>query len=170
VSGEVKQPTKWEKGWSSGLPETPCGSGSKIKRTAKQRFWIAGVTRRYSIETIGDIGAGDLNWISLVDLNGAQYTAYDLVKRAPSVLPIDIIRDVPPRHDLIMCLWVLNHLKKDDAARAFANIKASGSKYLMVTGQRRLEVHSPECLNSLAHVERLKLTHIRGGYMKLVEL
>ncbi len=124
---------KYRRGWGSGLPETPCGSGSKLENTAIQREWIPRMIEKYNIKTISDIGAGDQNWIKHMDICGAEYTAYDLVPRHSDIIEFDIINEIPRQFDLILCLLVLNHFSKDDAKKAFRNIVSSGSRYLMVT-------------------------------------
>jgi hypothetical protein len=125
---------KYKKGWSGGLPETPCGFGSRLGQTKVQRQWIPAMVEKYGIRTINDIGAGDLNWIPSVDWpHPVEYMAYDLVPRHPSVQEFDLLHTVPPAADLSMCLWVLNHMPPDQARVAQDNLLASGSKYLMVT-------------------------------------
>ena len=89
---------------------------------------------KYDIQTIADIGAGDLNWIKLVKWpHPVQYTPFDLVPRRADVQKFDLIHEIPQRVDLIMCLWVLNHMPDNHARQALDNLQASGSKYLMIT-------------------------------------
>ena len=89
---------------------------------------------KYGIHTIADIGAGDMNWIKLVWWPWpVQYSPFDLVPRRDDVQLFDIIHQVPRPVDLILCLWVLNHLPDDHARLALANLLVSGSKYLMLT-------------------------------------
>ena len=130
---DINRVEKYKQGWRSGLPETECGSGSRIKDTEKQREWMPKIIRKYNIQTIADIGAGDLNWITKTDLSGAEYQGYDLVPRHGSVKQFDLVNEIPPAVDLIMCLWVLNHFPFDDCRAALKNLKASGAKYLMMT-------------------------------------
>jgi hypothetical protein len=131
--GDIRDPATFREGWRGGLPETPCGYGSTLEATRSQRHWIPVVIDTYSICTIVDVGAGDLNWIRHTDLRGAQYTPLDLVPRRPEVKAFDLVREVPPQADLLICLWVLNHLDKEPCRRAIANLKASGSRYLLMT-------------------------------------
>ena len=90
------------------------------------------MVKKYDIKTIADIGAGDLNWVQTLDWD-VVYTPYDLVPRHPEVKPFDLIRQAPPKVDLVMCLWVLNHLPYTHCQQALLNLKASGAKYLMMT-------------------------------------
>jgi len=125
---------KYQKAWQSGLPETPCGSGSKMENTKQQREWIPEIIKNFNIKTISDIGAGDLNWISTIGLpDDVTYTPYDLVPRHPKVVEFDLLANVPPKSDLIICLWLLNHLPREQQEIAMENIKSSGSRYLMIT-------------------------------------
>ena len=124
----------FDKGWTGGLPETKCGHGSTMGATKRQRNWIPAIIEGYFINSIADIGAGDLNWIKDTDIPSyIEYQAYDLVPRLPEVIRFDLVKEVPPPSDLIMCLWVLNHLKYDDCLAAIDNIKKSGARFLMMT-------------------------------------
>ena len=123
---------KYRRGWRSGLPETECGAGSTLERTKTQREWLSDVVKRHGIKSVVDVGAGDLNWIGHVGWD-VEYHAFDLVPRHPSVKHLDIIHDVPPQADLLMCLWVLNHLPEAHQKAAAANIAASGCRYIVYT-------------------------------------
>jgi len=113
-------------GWTGGLPETPCGFGSKLSQTVRQRLWIPELVRKYNINSI--------NWIREIEFpRKIQYRAYDLVPRNQQVITLDILDIVPPKTDLIMCLWVLNHFNELHTNKAMENIRASKTKYLLVT-------------------------------------
>lgn len=130
---------KYEAGWRSGMPETPCGFGSKVAQTEIQRQWLPKVVKDYGIRTIADIGAGDLNWIPLVKWQSEiEYTAYDLVPRHDSVKKFDIVQEIPPAVDMLMAVWVLNHFPEAHARAAMNNLLASGSKYLLLTYEPRM--------------------------------
>lgn len=123
---------EFKRGWISGRPETECGNGSRVSETIIQRKWLPQMVAKYDIHRIDDIGAGDLNWIGLVEWpHPIQYTPFDLVPRAPSVQKFDLINEIPRKTDLILCLWVLNHLPEAQSRQALANLLASGSKYLI---------------------------------------
>jgi hypothetical protein len=128
----IKSREKYQKGWSGGLPETPCGFGSKLSQTRIQRRWLPGVCRRHAIHSVHDIGAGDLNWVSRMEWD-VEYRAFDLVPRHPAVEEFDIVRQVPPAADALMCLWVLNHLPEEEARKAVANMQRSCSDWLITT-------------------------------------
>lgn len=133
----------FKKGWKGGLPETPCGYGSKIGATGTQRRALESLIKFYGFRSIVDIGAGDLNWIKKVEMPGIEYTPLDLVPRHEDVTQFDVVTTVPPAADLAMCLWVLNHLPEAAGQRALGNILVSGCKYLLMTWEKRL----PEYLN-----------------------
>ena len=134
MNGIITEITKYQKGWHGGLPETACGFGSRVSETKIQRHWISEMVRKRQISTISDIGAGDLNWIHLIDWpHAVKYQPFDIVPRHQSVETFDIIHQVPAPVDCLMCLWVLNHLPEDHARQAIENLMASGSKYLMMT-------------------------------------
>ena len=125
---------EFKRGWVGGGSETPCGFGSRIDQTSVQRQWIPEMVARYGIRSIADVGAGDLNWMRLVVWpHAVDYQAYDLVPRSAEVRTFDLIREIPPKVDLILCLWVLNHLPDNLAQTALNNLRASGAKYLIYT-------------------------------------
>ena len=123
---------EFERGWGSGRPETPCGSGSKFENTRIQRKWIPEMVAKYNIRSIADMGAGDLNWSGRTEF-GCEYTPYDMVPRHPSVVEFNLLTDEVPKVDCLLCLWVLNHLPEVEAEVATKNLMASKSKYLIYT-------------------------------------
>lgn len=134
MSDVITNVEKYKTGWTGGLPETPCGHGSKLRVTKKQRLWIPKIVEDLSIKTISDIGAGDLNWISKIKFGiDVRYTPFDLVPRHKSVNSFNLLTTVPPKSDLLMCLWVLNHFPEKEHQIGFENLKKSGSKYLLIT-------------------------------------
>lgn len=133
----VSNPGKYKQGWTSGLPETPCGYGSCLHQTKTQSKWIPKVVSQYGITSIADIGAGDLNWIKNIDF-GCEYTPYDLVPRHPSVIKLDLLTDKIPEADCLFCIWVLNHLPPKMARIATEKLLNSGARYLMYTYEPRM--------------------------------
>ena len=160
LADTITDTAKYKIGWVGGLPETPCGHGSKLSSTKMQRAWIPQIVEKYAIKSIADIGAGDLNWVGSMALPaGVTYTAYDLVPRKTTITKFDIVNEIPPRVDLLMCLWVLNHFPIDHCIQAIENLKLSGSRYLMMTYRQRYAAGSPKDLISMIDgaVERLVL-------------
>lgn len=164
----ITQVDKYRRGWKGGLPETPCGFGSRLSSTVEQRRWIPGIIDKYQIRTIADIGAGDLNWIAKMDLSGVEYTPYDLVPRHESVIQFDLIHEIPPAVDMLLCLWVLNHFPYDHCRQAIENIKASGSRYLMMTDRPRWREEQPPEI-AMPFIEELLLNE-KGDTIGLVRL
>jgi hypothetical protein len=152
----ISDPEKFRLGWIGGKPETPCGYGSTMAATRSQRHWIPTVIDFYRIRTIVDVGAGDMNWIRHTDLRGAQYTPLDLVPRLPEVKEFNLLLEVPPAADLLICLWVLNHLPYDDCRKAIANLKASGSRLLLMTDRPRWHHEQPPEIQ-MEYIEELPL-------------
>ena len=159
---------KYRRGWTGGLPETPCGYGSKLKNTVKQRAYISEIIERYGIGTIADIGAGDMNWIHKTDLKGAKYTAYDLVPRRPGVEKFDLVNEIPPPVDLILCFWVLNHLTIEECRKAIHNLKLSNSTYMLMTFVDRYADDLPKEIN-MPYIDDIYLNEIQGS-IRLIEL
>lgn len=143
MSDIITETDKYKKGWGGGLPETPCGNGSRLSQTVDQRKWIPEIVQKYNIKTIADIGAGDLNWIKHTTLGDVEYKAYDLVPRKAEVISFDLIKQVPPKVDLIMCLWVLNHFPIEHCRQAVHNLLASGAKYILMTDRERYREFQP---------------------------
>lgn len=168
MSDIITEVDKYKRGWTGGLPETPCGSGSRMRETTQQREWIPQVIKKYGIKSIADIGAGDMNWINKTDLCGVDYTAYDLVPRNSSVKRFDLVQEVPPKVDMIMCLWVLNHFPFDHCRQAIKNLKASGAKYLMMTDRLAYRKDQPPEID-MPYIERITLK--KGeNYIVLIDL
>lgn len=118
--------------WHSGLPETPCGAGSKVSRTELIRKFLKKIYKKYDIKSVSDVGCGDQNWIHLVDWD-VEYQGYDVMPRDKSVIEHDVVKDTLPETDLVVCICVINHLKvRGDYRKALSKIKKSGSKYLVM--------------------------------------
>jgi len=129
--------SEFKKGWTGGLPETPCGYGSRVKQTRKQRIIIPEWIERYEIQSLADIGAGDLNWSKLVDF-GCAYAAYDLVPRVSGVTRYDLISEALPAADCYMVIWVLNHLPANQCKIAMRKLLKSKARYLIMTHDPRM--------------------------------
>ena len=161
---------KYKKGWKGGLPETPCGFGSRIDQTVEQRQWIPKMIRKYKIKTIADIGAGDLNWIKEIKMQKSwDYKAYDLVPRHPDVIQFDLLKEIPPKVDLLLCMWVLNHFEYDQCLIGLENLKASGSKYLMMT-HRPIWAHEQPPQIKMEALETLILNEHKQDQIRLILL
>ena len=169
LSDLIETEARFKIGWTGGLPETKCGYGSTMRATRAQRAWIPDVLEEYNIKSIADIGAGDLNWIKWTKIPGdIEYTPYDLVPRKPDVKFFDITKSIPPKVDLIMCLWVINHLDYTKAQQAIKNIKASGSKYLLMTDRKKYYKDSPPEIH-MDYIESITVSEL-GDTIRLIKL
>lgn len=143
-------------GWRSGMPETPCGRGSRFAETKVQRKWIPEVIAKHGIKSIADIGAGDLNWITRTNLN-CKYAAYDLIPRVDSVTKLNLLKDPLPQADCLMVLWVLNHFPPADQRKAMRKLIKADSRYLIITFDHRLE-----SIIDHPYTDKVLLRHDRG--------
>lgn len=118
--------------WASGLPETPCGKGSRLEETSILREWLPDIIERFDIGSLNDLGAGDQNWIAHVNWPyDIEYKAFDVKPRHEDVHFIDLVELVPPYADAQMCIYVLNHLSPKQMRRALFNIQQSSGAYLI---------------------------------------
>jgi len=138
-----------------------------MKNTRLQREWLPAIVKKYGIHTVADIGAGDLNWMSRMVWD-VEYTAYDLVPRSTEVIEFDLVNQVAPQVDALLCLWVLNHFPVDQCISAIDNIRASGSKYLIMTDRPKWHREQPIQIQMDA-IESLSLNN-KGDTIKLIEL
>lgn len=120
--------------WESGRPETECGKGSRVAETVIIRNWLPSIVEKYDIYSIADIGCGDQNWIHMVDWPyEIEYKGYDVKPRNEEVHRLDIVEQTPPSADLMLCIYVLNHLSPKQMRRALFNLQASGAPYLLTS-------------------------------------
>ena len=134
----ISDPAKYHRGWSSGLPETKCGYGSKFRQTVFQRQWIPDMVAKHGIRSIADLGAGDLNWSARTAF-GCTYTPYDLIPRAHGVEKLDILTDELPAADCLMVLWVLNHFPPEMQEIAIRKLQETNARFLMMTWDNKME-------------------------------
>lgn len=128
-----------------GSSESVSGPGSEIEQTSTLRMELQKILKTKNIKSILDVPCGDFNWMKEVDLSGIDYTGGDIVDKIVAenqkkhgsggikFMPVNIITDVLPQSDLIFVRDCFVHLSYKDIHGAIANIKRSGSKYLMTT-------------------------------------
>ena len=131
------------------------GTGSSLKYTSNVRNQLPLLIKKYNIKTILDIPCGDMVWMSTIidqlpDYIGADLVP-DLLDRNRKLYPnikfqqLDLITDPLPKVDLIICRDVFIHFTNDNVKKALANIKKSGSTYLLATtniGSANVEIDS----------------------------
>lgn len=124
--------------------ESRSGTGSTEKATTAIRSALPAIISTYNIRSILDIPCGDFNWMKLVDLP-VDYIGADIVKdivernRQLYSTPtrrfkvLDVTSDQLPSVDLILCRDCLFHFSFDHVHKSIANVKRSGSKYILLT-------------------------------------
>jgi SAM-dependent methyltransferase len=125
--------------------ESVSGPGSGVARTALIRAELQALLRELGVRSLLDAGCGDFNWMRETELPGCRYIGVDVVPEliarnrtrhggaGREFLAADITRDRLPAVDLILCRDCLVHLSLDDALRALAAFRRSGSRYLLAT-------------------------------------
>ncbi len=121
--------------------ESLCGVGSTERNTRTASRWIMETVQSLRFRSVGDIPCGDINWIRHLDL--PNYHGYDVLATALDMARMirpdwhfsnhNAITDPPRRHDLLICRDLLVHLTLEHASRVIANLRASGSTWLMAT-------------------------------------
>jgi hypothetical protein len=133
--------------------ESRSGSGSGLAATERIRQGLTETLERLNIQTMIDAPCGDFYWLSRLSLDKrlASYIGFDIVpdliarnKQSWATGRIsfevaDLVRQVPPRADLIFCRHLLIHLPFGDSMSLLRNFKSSGSKYLMITTSPHVE-------------------------------
>lgn len=147
-----------------GDAESRSGAGSRRDSTMVADALAALQTAHddYGIRTISDIPCGDFNWIgAFLEKNpDVVYCGYDIVRDAVernrrrfashAFDVLDVTVRLPPRSDLIFCKDLLNHLSYADARKAMANMKASGSTYILLSNNFGFENKELETVNNHA--------------------
>lgn len=139
-----KERAKYWWRWSIEHGEPPCGYGSTYSNTRATRSFLSGVIRDLNIASMNDAGCGDFRfWMQHVDLASAVYRGFDingeLIKHNKTGFPslcfeeCNIVEEILPRADLILCRDCLSHLTINDAKSAIDNFRKSGSRYLAAT-------------------------------------
>jgi hypothetical protein len=131
--------------WGGG--ESVSGVGSAVAETERLRCEIPRLIATLGVSSLLDVPCGDFGWLSRADLGAVRYVGADIVEELVECnarlhgrpgtdrrfVRLDLIRDPLPRVDLVLCRDCLVHLSYDNIARGFANLKRSGSRYLLTT-------------------------------------
>jgi len=126
--------------------ESVSGSGSNLKQTRVIRGLLPKLISRLQVKKILDAPCGDFYWMSKIALPPIQYIGVDIVRELITknkehygvtahriFLQRNIIRDVLPHADLIICRDCLVHLSFRDALAALRNFKKTGARYILTT-------------------------------------
>lgn len=136
--------------WSS--IESLSGTGSTLKYTENLRNELPKLFKMYSIKKVFDAPCGDFNWMILV-LNSVniEYIGADIVKplidnlndkyksKKIAFMHFDLVKDVPPEVDLMICRDCLFHLSFQDTKSVLENFIKSNSTYLLTTTHKNME-------------------------------
>ncbi len=132
-----------ERAWGDG--ESASGAGSSLMETRVIRDTIPPLLASLGCRSLLDLPCGDFHWMRHVALDGIQYRGGDIVEpliarnrelyggQHRSFETLDLFAGPLPRVDVVLCRDCLGHLSHADGRRALANIKASGSRYLLTT-------------------------------------
>lgn len=128
-----------------GADESRSGPGSAIAETERLRTALPALLAELGARSLLDIPCGDFGWMSQMDLNGVDYIGVDIVPEIVEhnnnqfgtdkrrFMRLDLTRDQLPRADVVLCRDCLVHLSFQHISEAIANLKRSGSGYLLTT-------------------------------------
>ena len=128
-------------GWSG---HSISGRGSEPDATSVLSVKLEALIKDFKIKSILDLGCGDANWITKINLSGARYCGMDTVKplirqnilKYPGyrfVVGDPLIGKELPKVDLVVCRDCLVHLCLEDVWIVKNKIKKSGSTYCLLT-------------------------------------
>jgi hypothetical protein len=125
--------------------ESYSGGGSTLRRTSPIRSQLPSLLKERNIKFICDVGCGDFNWMKHLDIGDVTYIGVDIVTEIIDVnrtlygtsrrvfCELNVVQQVVPEVDLILCRQCLNHLRLADIQATISNFKASRSTYLLAT-------------------------------------
>ena len=125
--------------------ESICGFTSGVEATFRVRQALQQLLSDLRITSILDIPCGDFVWIKELDLSGVLYTGGDIVAEMIAANRrsyatdhlrfevLDLTSSPLPKADLVICRDCLVHLSFEHIRQAIANIKRSGSTWLLCT-------------------------------------
>lgn len=130
-------------GWNGG--ESVSGQGSDLSQTAVIRREIPVLLKEIHAGSLLDAPCGDFFWMKETELGIGEYIGVDIVPELIAsnneqyggsgrrFIVADIANDDLPAVDVILCRDCLVHLSFQHATAAIANLKRSGSTYLLST-------------------------------------
>ncbi len=136
VFAEIQESNLW------GAEESVSGLGSELEATAKLRAELPGLLRDLGAGSMLDLPCGDFRWLSETELPVSRYIGGDIVEalvernRASyggEFLRLDLCSSDLPQVDVVFCRDCLVHLSFENIHRAIANLKRSGSTWLLTT-------------------------------------
>jgi SAM-dependent methyltransferase len=131
--------------WLNGRPTgSLSGFGSELENTETVRHHLAELLESLKARSFLDIGCGDFTWMKEI-VFPHRYIGVDIVRGVieknnalyssalRSFAVMDATRDPLPGADMVLCREVLFHLSFRDIWRLVANIRRSGSLFLVAT-------------------------------------
>jgi hypothetical protein len=130
-----------------GAEQSRSGLGSEPEAASQLVAELPALLARFDIKTLLDLPCGDFGWLAgvrleldsyvgadivgeLVELNTAKYATADA---RIGFRRLDLLSDPLPAMDAVLCRDCLVHLSYANIARAFENLAASGSRWLIAT-------------------------------------
>ena len=122
------------------------GLGSELDATEVVRARLPALLEQLRATSLLDLPCGDFGWLSTVPLPLA-YTGADIVEEIVAgnerryggpdtrrrFVRLDVTADPLPRADVVLCRDCLVHLSFAHVGKAVANLRASGSTWLLTT-------------------------------------
>lgn len=138
---------------SWGSKESVSGPGSTLAATRSLRRVLPKVLYRFDILSLVDAPCGDMNWMSHLDYRFQKFIGVDIV---PVIIdPLremflpepnyhfqtgNIVTDILPRADAVLCRDCLVHLPNAAVLEALKRFRLAGFKFLIATTfTRRME-------------------------------
>jgi hypothetical protein len=125
--------------------ESQSGPGSSLKATESIRTGLRDFISENNVESIFDVPCGDFFWMrSVTQAFTGSYIGADishviieqncrLADDRHKFQVFDLIKDVPPPVDLILCRDLFIHLPLQDIELCLANLNKSAAKHILVT-------------------------------------
>ncbi len=130
-----------------GAEESRSGLGSEQQATSRLTAELPPLLQRFGIRTLLDLPCGDFAWLKPAEFDLDAYVGADIVDEIValntarhasadgriSFRQLDLLTDPLPAMDAVLCRDCLVHLSFANIERAFANLAASGSRWLIAT-------------------------------------
>ena len=125
--------------------ESVSGPGSSLAQTAALRSQLPLLLNHLGVRTLLDAPCGDFNWMQHVELGLDAYIGVDILTELMAELQLrhgcgnrrfirqNLIEDVLPHADTIICRDLLPHLKYSEIDAVLRNFRRSGATYLITT-------------------------------------
>ena len=129
-----------------GASTSVSGLGSEDKATSTLQAALPNLLNELGVSSLLDAPCGDARWIGKASLN-VEYVGVDIVPEivdeartrarqlstSDRFLVADIVADVLPRADVVLCRDCLVHLSFNNIALAVENFRRSGATWLITT-------------------------------------